>query len=94
LIRLVSRQQRRKGAYIEAKRRKEKRKFVKLHILADIKTGKIAGFRITSKHTGDSKKFVPLVKEASKKKKNKERSQKCMETVRTTRRKEELQSLR
>jgi hypothetical protein len=42
-----------------------------LHILADRKTGKIAGFRVTSEHTGDSKKFVPLVKEASKKRKNK-----------------------
>ena len=58
-----------KGAYIEDKWRKEKRKFVKLHILADKKTGKIAGFRVTSEHTGDSKKFVPLVKEASKKNK-------------------------
>ncbi len=58
-----------KGAYIEAKWKKEKRRFLKLHILADRKTGKIAGFRVTSEHTGDSKKFVPLVKEASKKNK-------------------------
>jgi hypothetical protein len=58
-----------KGAYIEDKWKKEKRKYVKLHILADKKTGKIAGFRVTSEHTGDSKKFVPLVKEVSKKKK-------------------------
>ena len=58
-----------KGAYIEDKWRKEKRKFLKLHILADKKTGKIRGFRVTSEHTGDSKKFVPLVKEASKKNK-------------------------
>jgi len=35
--------------------------------LADKKTGKIRGFRMTSEHTGDSKKFGPLVKEASKK---------------------------
>ena len=42
---------------------------MRLHILADKKTGKIAGFRVTSEHTGDSKKFVPLVKEASKKNK-------------------------
>jgi transposase len=55
------------GAYIEDKWKKEKRKFLKLHILADKKTGKIKGFRVTSEHTGDSKKFVPLVKEASKK---------------------------
>lgn len=58
-----------KGAYIEDKWKKEKRKYVKLHVLADKKTGKIAGFRVTSEHTGDSKKFVPLVKEVSKKKK-------------------------
>jgi hypothetical protein len=56
-----------KGAYIEDKWRKEKRRFVKLHILADKKTGKIKGFRVTSERTGDSKKFVPLVKETSKK---------------------------
>ncbi len=58
-----------RGSYIEDKWKKEKRKFLKLHILADKKTGKIAGFRVTSEHTGDSKKFVPLVKEASKKNK-------------------------
>ncbi len=58
-----------RGSYIEDKWRKEKRKFLKLHILADKKTGKIAGFRVTSEHTGDAKKFVPLVKEASKKNK-------------------------
>lgn len=58
-----------RGSYIESKWKKEKRKFLKLHILADNKTGKIAGFRVTSEHTGDSKKFVPLVKEASKKNK-------------------------
>ncbi|MDG6997692.1 MAG: IS5 family transposase [Nitrososphaerota archaeon] len=58
-----------KGAYIEDKWKKEKRKFLKLHILADKKTGKIRGFRVTSERTGDSKKFVPLVKEASKKNK-------------------------
>ncbi len=57
-----------KGAYIEDKWKKEKRKFLKLHILADKKTGKIKGFRVTSERTGNSKKFVPLVKEASKKK--------------------------
>jgi hypothetical protein len=61
-----------RGSYIEDKWRREGRRkgslSVKLHILADRKTGKIAGFRVTSEHTGDSKKFVPLVKEASKKK--------------------------
>ena len=35
--------------------------------MADKKTKKIVGFRVTSEHTGDSKKFVPLVKEATKK---------------------------
>ena len=42
--------------------RREKRKFIKL---AD-KKGKIVGFRVTSEKTGDTKKFVPLVKEAVK----------------------------
>jgi hypothetical protein len=46
-----------RGSYIEDKWRKEKRKFVKLHILADRKTGKIAGFRVTSEHTGGFKEI-------------------------------------
>lgn len=58
-----------KGSYIEDKWKKEKRKYVKLHILADKKTGKIKGFRVTSEKTGDTKKFIPLVKEVSKKRK-------------------------
>lgn len=58
-----------KGSYIEDKWKKEKRKYVKLHILADKKTGKIRGFRITSEKTGDVKKFVPMVKEVAKKRK-------------------------
>lgn len=58
-----------KGSYIEDTWKKEERKYVKLHILADKKTGKIAGFRVTSERTGYSKKFVPLVKEVAKKKK-------------------------
>jgi hypothetical protein len=58
-----------KGSYIEDKWKKEKRKYVKLHILADKKTGKIVGFRVTSEKTGDTKKFIPMVKEASKKRK-------------------------
>jgi transposase len=58
-----------KGSYIEDRWKKEKRKYVKLHILADKKTGKIKGFRVTSEKTGDTKKFVPLVKEVSKKRK-------------------------
>jgi transposase len=56
-----------RGSYIEDRWKKEKRKYVKLHILADKKTGKIKGFRVTSEKTGDTKKFVPLVKEVSKK---------------------------
>lgn len=56
-----------RGSYIEDRWRKEKRKYVKLHILADRKTGKIKGFRVTSEKTGDSKKFIPLVKEVAKK---------------------------
>jgi hypothetical protein len=58
-----------KGSYIEDKWKKEKRKYVKLHILADKKTGKIKGFRVTSEKTGDTAKFVPMVKEATKKRK-------------------------
>jgi transposase len=57
----------RKGSYIEAMWRKEKRKFVKLHIVADKKTGKIVGFRVTSEKTGDTKKFVPMVREVTRK---------------------------
>jgi transposase len=59
----------RKGSYIEAMWKKEKRKFVKLHIVADRKTGKIVGFRVTSEKTGDTKKFVPMVKEVTRKRK-------------------------
>jgi hypothetical protein len=57
-----------KGSYIEDRWKKERRKYVKLHILADKKTGKIKGFRITSEKTGDNAKFVPLVREVAKKK--------------------------
>ena len=56
-----------KGYYIEAMWRKEKRKFVKLHIVADRKTGKIVGFRVTSERTGDTKKLVPMVREVARK---------------------------
>ena len=58
-----------KGSYIEDMWKKEKRKYVKLHILADKKTGKIKGFRITSEKTRDNAKFVPMVKEVVAKKK-------------------------
>jgi hypothetical protein len=58
-----------KGSYIEEMWTREKRKFVKLHIVADKKTGKIVGFRVTSEKTGDTKKFVPMVKEVARKKK-------------------------
>jgi len=57
----------RKGSYIEAMWRREKRKFVKLHILADPKTKKIVGFRVTTERTRDGRKFSPMVKEVSKK---------------------------
>jgi hypothetical protein len=56
-----------KGAYIEEMWTREKRKFIKLHIAADKKTGKIVGFRVTSQKTGDTAKFVPMVKEVAKK---------------------------
>jgi ribosomal protein L32 len=46
---------------------------VKLHILADKKTGKIKGFRVTSEKTRDNAKFVPMVKEVSKTKKSRRR---------------------
>ncbi len=58
-----------KGAYIENKWRGEKRKFLKLHIMADEETKKIVGFRVTNEQTHDSREFIPLVKEVSKKKK-------------------------
>lgn len=58
-----------KGSYIEDRWKREKRRYVKLHILADKKTGKIKGFRVTSEKTGDTGKFVPLVKEVSSKRK-------------------------
>jgi transposase len=58
-----------KGSYIEDKWKKEKRKYVKLHILVDKKTGKVRGFRVTSEKTGDTKKFIPLVREVAKKRK-------------------------
>ena len=57
-----------KGSYIEDKWKKEKRKYVKLHLVADKKTKKIVGFRVTSEKTGDSKKFIPLVKDVVKRK--------------------------
>jgi hypothetical protein len=56
-----------KGSYIEEMWTREKRKFVKLHIVADKKTGKIVGFRVTSEKTGDTKEFVPMVKEVARK---------------------------
>src|SRR4030067_2838105 len=42
-----------KGAYIEKLWRKQKRKFVKLHIAVDKKTKKIAEFRVTGSRTHD-----------------------------------------
>ncbi|MEM3289347.1 MAG: transposase, partial [Conexivisphaerales archaeon] len=54
------------GPYIEQMWRRERRKFIKLHIMADRK-GKVVGFRVTSERTGDTK-FVPLVKDTVRKK--------------------------
>jgi len=59
----------RKGAYIEKMWRKQKRKFVKLHIAVDKKTKKIVEFRVTGSKTADTKEFSPLIKNASKKNK-------------------------
>ena len=58
-----------KGAYIEKLWKKQKRKFVKLHIAVDKKTKRIVEFRVTGSKTADTKKFPPLVKDASKKNK-------------------------
>ncbi|MEM0146306.1 MAG: hypothetical protein QXH66_04910 [Conexivisphaerales archaeon] len=55
-----------KGPYIEQMWR---RKFIRLHIMADRK-GKVVGFRVTSERTGNTKKFVPLVKDTVRKKGN------------------------
>jgi hypothetical protein len=57
----------RKGTYIEKMWRKQKRKFVKLHIAVDKKTKKIVEFRVTGSGTADTKKLPPMVKSASKK---------------------------
>jgi len=57
----------RKGAYIEKMWRKQKRKFVKLHIAVDKKTKKIVEFRVTGSGTADTKKLPPMVKAALKK---------------------------
>ncbi|MEM3249418.1 MAG: hypothetical protein QXT35_07030 [Conexivisphaerales archaeon] len=54
-----------KGPYIE----QMWKKFIKLHIMADRK-GKVVGFRVTSERTGNTKKFLPLVKEVVRKKGN------------------------
>jgi Transposase DDE domain len=53
-----------KGDYIEEKWRRNKKEFIKLHIAVDGKTKKIVSFRITKGNVHDSKKFVPLVREA------------------------------
>ncbi len=38
-------------------------------MVADKKTKKIVGFRVISEHTADARKFFPMVKEISKKRK-------------------------
>ncbi|MEM3632114.1 MAG: hypothetical protein QXY52_04645, partial [Conexivisphaerales archaeon] len=50
------------GPLYRADVEEERRKFIRLHIMADRK-GKVVGFRVTSERTGDTKKFVPLVKD-------------------------------
>jgi transposase-like protein len=54
----------RKGDYIEEKWRRNKKEFIKLHIAVDAKTKEIVSFRITKGNVHDSKKFIPLVREA------------------------------
>ena len=56
-----------KGDYIEDKWKREKKEFVKLYISVDEKSKKVVSFRITKGNVHDTKKFGPLVKEATRK---------------------------
>jgi hypothetical protein len=58
-----------KGSYIEDTWKKERRRYVKLHLVADKKTKKILGFRVTNERTADTKKFIPMVREVVKRRK-------------------------
>lgn len=55
-----------KGDYIEQKWISKKKEFIKLHIAVDAKSEKIISFRVTKGNIHDSKKFIPLIREASK----------------------------
>jgi len=55
-----------KGNYIEDKWKKERREYLKLHIVVDIKSKQIVSFRVTKGTVHDSKKFIPMIKEISK----------------------------
>src|SRR5712691_7854356 len=56
-----------KGDYIEEKWIRKKKEFIKLHIAVDAKSKKVVSFRITRGNVHDTKKFCPLVREASEK---------------------------
>jgi hypothetical protein len=56
-----------KGHYIEEKWIRKKKEFVKLHIAVDAKSKKVVSFRITKGNIHDTKKFSPLVREATEK---------------------------
>jgi len=55
-----------KGNYIEDRWEKERREYLKLHIVVDIKLKQIISFRVTKGTVHDTKKFVPMIKEISK----------------------------
>ena len=57
----------RKGVYIEKMWRKQKRRFVKLHLAVDKKSKKIVEFRVTGSKSADTNKLPPMVKSISKK---------------------------
>jgi hypothetical protein len=54
-----------KGDYIEQKWIRKKKDFIKLHIAVDAESKKVVSFRVTKGNIHDSKKFSPMVKEAS-----------------------------
>jgi Transposase DDE domain len=54
-----------KGDYIEQKWIRKKKEFIKLHIAVDAKSEQIVSFRVTKGNVHDSKKFSPIVREAS-----------------------------
>jgi Transposase DDE domain len=55
-----------KGDYIEQKWIKNKKEFVKLHIAVNAVSKKVISFRVTKGSVHDSKKFSPIIREASK----------------------------